>query len=209
VASTLVLARSNPKLGTILVDAKDMALYTYAGAAAGSRCTGVCLEGWRPLLLPPGARAAVAGAGVTGLGTLARSNGIQVTFDGKPLYTYVGDSPGQTKGQGVADAGGVWSVAVLKAPAAAPRTVAPGTAATAPPVTMATGTAPSPTTPPATHPAMTRAPTRTTAIPAPVTPAPTMAPATNPPATHAPTTPAPTTPRTTVPPTTIPGGVSY
>ena len=49
--------------------------------------------------------------GVTGtFGTIKRSDGsAQATFDGHPLYTYVGDTaPGQAKGNGLNLSGGVW-----------------------------------------------------------------------------------------------------
>jgi predicted lipoprotein with Yx(FWY)xxD motif len=54
---------------------------------------------------------ATAGAGVTGkLGTIKRSDGsTQATYNGHPLYTYVGDSaPGQAKGNGLNLSGGLW-----------------------------------------------------------------------------------------------------
>jgi predicted lipoprotein with Yx(FWY)xxD motif len=42
------------------------------------------------------------------LGTAERPDGIQVTYNGWPLYLYVGDTvPGETTGQ---DQGGVWYV---------------------------------------------------------------------------------------------------
>jgi predicted lipoprotein with Yx(FWY)xxD motif len=53
----------------------------------------------------------VAGAGVSGrLGTIRRSDGTtQVTYDGHPLYTYVGDSgPGQANGNNINLNGGLW-----------------------------------------------------------------------------------------------------
>ena len=54
---------------------------------------------------------AVSASGVKGtFGTIKRSNGsLQATFDGHPLYTYVGDTaPGQAKGNGLNLSGGVW-----------------------------------------------------------------------------------------------------
>jgi len=43
-------------------------------------------------------------------GTIKRSSGeTQATFDGHPLYTFVGDTaPGQNKGNGLNAAGGLW-----------------------------------------------------------------------------------------------------
>ena len=68
-------------------------------------------------------------AGVTGtFGTIKRSDGsIQATFDGHPLYTFVGDTaPGQNKGNGLNAAGGLWheittSGTAAPAPQAVPR----------------------------------------------------------------------------------------
>ena len=143
-----MVAIRSATLGTILADARDMVLYTYTADAGGrDGCTGACLKYWPPLLLPGGARAAVAGAGVTGLGIVQRPTGAQVTFEGKPLYTYLGDSrPGETSGQGIVDSGGTWYVAVLKAPVAATGTKPAQPAATTSPAT------PTPaTTTPARH----------------------------------------------------------
>ena len=65
---------------------------------------------------------ATAGAGVTGkLGTIKRSDGsTQATFNGHPLYTYVGDTaPGQAKGNGINLSGGVWHEVTVSVAAAA------------------------------------------------------------------------------------------
>ena len=70
-------------------------------------CTGSCATVWPPLLLPSGVMSAAAGSGVDAskLGTIARPDGgMQVTFDGKPLYLFASDtSSGQATGQGVED----------------------------------------------------------------------------------------------------------
>ena len=61
--------------------------------------------------LPATARAAVAGPGVTGkLGTIKRADGtIQATYNGHPLYTYIGDTaPGQAHGNRLNLNGGLW-----------------------------------------------------------------------------------------------------
>jgi len=71
-----------------------------------SKCTGSCATYWPPVKGP-----ATAGAGVTGtLGTITRSDGTkQATYDGHPLYTYVGDTaPGQAKGNALNLSGGLW-----------------------------------------------------------------------------------------------------
>jgi Secreted repeat of unknown function len=57
------------------------------------------------------------------VGTNTRSDGsMQETWNGHPLYTYVGDSaPGQAKGNGLNLSGGVWhEVTVAGAAAPAP-----------------------------------------------------------------------------------------
>ncbi len=72
-------------------------------AAPGtSTCNGGCATSWPPLLVSDG-----AATGVSNLGTIVRSDStVQATYDGRPLYFYVGDSaPGDTNGDG---AGGVW-----------------------------------------------------------------------------------------------------
>jgi hypothetical protein len=103
-------------------------------------CTGGCLTVWPPLLLPAGQAQPIAGPGVTGLGTITRPEGVQVTYHGMPLYTWFKDtSPGQVTGQGVVDSGGTWFVASLtpassNSAAASPSTAGP--AVTQPPVTQ-------------------------------------------------------------------------
>ena len=64
--------------------------------------------------------------GVTGkLGTITRSDGTaQATYNGDPLYTYVGDTaPGQAKGNGLNASGGVWHEVTVSGSAAAASTV--------------------------------------------------------------------------------------
>ena len=73
-----------------------------------------------------------AGSGVTGtLGTITRSNGAkQATWNGHPLYTYIGDTgPGTDKGNGLNLSGGVWHAIILTgnaAPAASPSAASGG-----------------------------------------------------------------------------------
>jgi predicted lipoprotein with Yx(FWY)xxD motif len=58
----------------------------------------------------------VKATGIKGtFGTIKRSDGTtQETWNGHPLYTYIGDTaPGQAKGNGLNLSGGVWHEAVV------------------------------------------------------------------------------------------------
>ena len=92
---------------TVLTDAKGLTLYWFApDTATRSNCNGSCAAYWPPVKGP-----ATPGPGVTGrLATIKRSDGsIQVTYDGHPLYTYVGDTgPGQANGNRLNLNGGLW-----------------------------------------------------------------------------------------------------
>jgi predicted lipoprotein with Yx(FWY)xxD motif len=92
---------------TVLTNAKGFTLYWFApDTSARSVCYGTCAAYWPPVTGTP-----VAGPGVTGrTGTISRTGGgTQVTYDGHPLYTYVGDTaPGQTSGNNLDLNGGFW-----------------------------------------------------------------------------------------------------
>jgi predicted lipoprotein with Yx(FWY)xxD motif len=157
------------KYGRVLVDHKGLALYyDTANKPSHFACTGDCLKAWPPLVLPKGQKAALAGTGVTGLGTVRGPSGLQVTWEGKALYTFVEDSKGTVKGQGI---GHVWFVTQLSAaPISAPTSGTGAPKTTAPPTTAPPTTAPA-TTPSTTAPPMTTPPTTTppmTVPPAPV-----------------------------------------
>jgi predicted lipoprotein with Yx(FWY)xxD motif len=91
---------------TVLTNSTGFTLYSFApDTPTTSRCNGTCAQNWPPLTGP------VTAAGVTGtFGAIKRSDGsVQATFDGHPLYTFVGDTaPGQNKGNGLNAAGGLW-----------------------------------------------------------------------------------------------------
>ena len=91
---------------TVLTNSTGFTLYSFApDTPTTSKCNGTCAQNWPPLKGP------VTAAGVTGtFGTIKRSDGsTQATFDGHPLYTFVGDTaPGQAKGNGLNAAGGLW-----------------------------------------------------------------------------------------------------
>jgi predicted lipoprotein with Yx(FWY)xxD motif len=91
----------------VLTNAKGRTLYWFApDTPAASRCTGECTEYWPPVTGIP-----KAGRGVTGkLGTIKRpGGGLEATYDGHPLYTYIGDSgAGQAQGNELDINGGLW-----------------------------------------------------------------------------------------------------
>jgi predicted lipoprotein with Yx(FWY)xxD motif len=105
--SVLVSTGSVPGVGSVLVDADGLTLYYDKAESMGTiKCTGGCATVWPPVLLPSGVMAATAGTGVDArnFGTIARPDGgTQVTYGGKPLYLFAGDSAGQATGQGVDD----------------------------------------------------------------------------------------------------------
>jgi len=96
----------------VLTNSAGFTLYWFApDTSTTSKCTGSCATYWPPLKGP-----ATEGSGVTGtLGTITRSDGTtQVTYDGHPLYTYVGDSaPGQDGGNNLNLNGGLWHIVVV------------------------------------------------------------------------------------------------
>ncbi len=92
---------------SVLANAKGFTLYWFApDTATKSVCNGSCAAYWPPVKGP-----ATAGPGIPGkLGTIKRADGsTQATYDGHPLYTYVGDSaPGQARGNNLNLNGGLW-----------------------------------------------------------------------------------------------------
>jgi len=91
---------------TVLTNANGFTLYSFApDTSTKSNCNGACAQNWPPVKGP------VTASGVKGtFGTIKRSDGsTQATFDGHPLYAFVGDTaPGQAKGNGLNAAGGLW-----------------------------------------------------------------------------------------------------
>lgn len=109
--ATVQAAHEKP-YGTYLVDAQHQALYVLSADAKNkSTCTGACAKTWPPLTVSGKPK---AGSGVAAglLGTISRNDGsTQVTYGGKPLYTFSKDSaPGDTKGEGVKAFGGTWTL---------------------------------------------------------------------------------------------------
>jgi predicted lipoprotein with Yx(FWY)xxD motif len=105
--SVVVSTTKSPSMGTILVSGKTV----YTLKASKTPCSTQCLKFWPALMLPKGVTKATAGTGVTAskLGTVKRSGDLQVTYSGKPLYFFVGDTAaGQVHGN-ITDTWGKWS----------------------------------------------------------------------------------------------------
>jgi predicted lipoprotein with Yx(FWY)xxD motif len=129
---TVVTVAESPTWGKVLVLGNGRAVYRLtADGRDKSVCFGACAKVWPPVLLAAGQKKPT-GHGVSGLGTIKRPGGArQVTFDGIPLYLYVGDhQAGQANGN-VKDTWGQWWVVDPASPRTAP-TAATSTATTAP-----------------------------------------------------------------------------
>lgn len=96
-------------VGDVLVDSQGNTLYTN-NQDSGSKvaCTGQCTSIWLPLAAPSSGQPTSSDSSVQAkLGVVKLPDGSsQVTFGGKPLYTFVQDSPGQATGNGVTDSFG-------------------------------------------------------------------------------------------------------
>jgi predicted lipoprotein with Yx(FWY)xxD motif len=95
--------RSIPGVGTVLVNSEGLTLYHLpTDSSTKTTCTGGCAQVWPPALTTSGNPPSSPGV-VGQFGTLTRPDaGVQITFNGMPLYTYIGDSqPGQDNGQGI------------------------------------------------------------------------------------------------------------
>ena len=107
---TVVKEARNQGLGKrILTTTRGRTLYSLSVETHGQfTCTGGCLSTWHPLTVPAG----VTPTGPVRLATVRRPEGsTQVTYRGRPLYTFAGDTaPGETNGQGFTDVG-TWEAA--------------------------------------------------------------------------------------------------
>jgi len=112
VAAASAISVRQTSLGHTLVDANGRTLYLFKGdrpnvstlSAAGQAI-------WPPFTATTTPRA-LSGTVAGRIGTVAHAGGAaQVTYNGHPLYYYVGDhSPGQTSGQGLNQFGALWYV---------------------------------------------------------------------------------------------------
>jgi predicted lipoprotein with Yx(FWY)xxD motif len=107
----VVRSRSIAGIGHVLTGPNGLTLYTLSSDPNNkSTCHGSCAANWPPFRVKTGSVVA-GGPGVGGkFGTIASSGSLhQVTYRGRPLYYFSGDSSaGDANGQGI---GMVWYVA--------------------------------------------------------------------------------------------------
>jgi predicted lipoprotein with Yx(FWY)xxD motif len=146
-ATGTVITTEAGSAGAFLANGSGRTVYLWAKDGMNmSACSGACAAAWPPVPAT-GTLTATGGAKASDLGTITRSDGTkQVTYDGHPLYYFVGDSaPHQTSGQGSDSFGAKWwlvapsgaeitgtdtaaaAAANAPAPAASPASSAPAT----------------------------------------------------------------------------------
>jgi len=105
-----VITTASGSGGSFLTSSSGRALYLWVKDPMNkSVCSGACAGAWPPVVAS-GTVTASGGASASDLGTITRSDGTkQVTYDGHPLYYFVGDSnPGTDSGQGSNSFGAKW-----------------------------------------------------------------------------------------------------
>jgi predicted lipoprotein with Yx(FWY)xxD motif len=106
------LSVKSSSFGRVLFDGRGYVLYAFTRDANGrSACYGACAKAW-PVYYAKGILRAGTGVKRSLLGTAKRRDGRrQITYAGRPLYYYVGDTrPGQILCQNVAEFGGTWLI---------------------------------------------------------------------------------------------------
>jgi predicted lipoprotein with Yx(FWY)xxD motif len=106
------LSVKSSSFGRVLFDGRGYVLYAFTRDANGrSACYGACAKAW-PVYYARGILRAGTGVKRSLLGTAKRRDGRrQITYAGRPLYYYVGDTrPGQILCQNVAEFGGTWLI---------------------------------------------------------------------------------------------------
>ena len=123
-----VSLRQTP-LGNTLADNQGRTLYLFAGDRPNASTLSAAGRAVWPPFTSAATPRAIGGAQVSRIGTITGASGVpQVTYNGHPLYYYVGDKqPGQTHGQGLLEFGARWYVLSANGAAitAAPKQAAP------------------------------------------------------------------------------------
>lgn len=116
--TAVVKVTTTPGPARVIVDANGMTAYEFRrdnpmlyqfSRDPVPTCYGACAATWAPLLTEERPRAR-AGAEAAMVGTIKRRDGgIQVTYDGHPLYLFTGDQdPGDMNGQDADSFGSSW-----------------------------------------------------------------------------------------------------
>jgi predicted lipoprotein with Yx(FWY)xxD motif len=111
-ASRATLTVNSSRFGKVLFDGRGFVLYAFTRDLRRSACYGACARAWPPYFAPKGSLSVASGAKRSLLSTVKRKNGWrQVTYAGRPLYYYVGDTrAGQILCQDVDEYGGTWLI---------------------------------------------------------------------------------------------------
>ncbi len=111
-ATGVTLKVRHSAYGKILFDGRGYVLYAFSrDSKEKSNCYGRCAARW-PVYFAKGTLRAGSGLKQALLGTTRRPDGRrQVTYAGRPLYHYIGDTrPGLITCQNVSEYGGLWLV---------------------------------------------------------------------------------------------------
>ena len=111
-AAGVTLQVRSSAYGKILFDGRGYVLYAFSRDMKGkSNCSRRCAARW-PVYFAKGTLRAGSGVKQALLGSTRRSDGkLQVTYAGRPLYHYIGDTrPGLILCQNVREFGGLWLV---------------------------------------------------------------------------------------------------
>jgi predicted lipoprotein with Yx(FWY)xxD motif len=103
------IATSDSQFGQVLFDDDDQAIYYFEPEGTSEpECYGSCAEAWPPVLTE-GEPQASGNVRQRLLGTTERRGGnLQATYDGRPLYYYVDEGPGELRCHNIDHEGGLW-----------------------------------------------------------------------------------------------------
>lgn len=134
VAANSAVSIEQTPFGKTLVDANGRTLYLFAADKPNVSTLSAAGRALWPPFTAATKPSATGGALVGKIGTVTGATGAgQVTYNGHPLYYFVGDrNPGQTSGQGLNQFGARWYVlspsgaAITSAPGASAANASPG-----------------------------------------------------------------------------------
>jgi predicted lipoprotein with Yx(FWY)xxD motif len=104
-------------LGKILTDGRGFTVYAFdADKGTKSACYGACATAWPPVTATSTTPKVGAGLKQSLVGEATRTDGTrQLTYAGRPLYLFQGDSaPGNTSGDGSQAFGARWDALTAK-----------------------------------------------------------------------------------------------